>query len=217
MLLSLQDLDGAPGRPAVTERLTQLGDAAGGAVGAVARTISVGQGAHSHVVLAATQGLLTLAGRVPLVGHLAAALQDLCDVYQVRAASWGGTLGCCAGQGVRVGVGPTGRLTGSTAPGSPARSSWPLASLAASYQDIPPSGSKAPLPLLRLGPLGCLRLAAILSTLVSLASGCVCARMCLFCPVFPLTWSFGRRFGPSAAPWTRSWYAYRSWTACCCS
>jgi hypothetical protein len=70
------------------ERLTQLGDAAAGAVGAVGSAIAIGQGrgqgAHSHVVLAATKGLLTLAGRVPLVGHLAAALQDLCIVYQVR-------------------------------------------------------------------------------------------------------------------------------------
>ncbi len=84
MPLSLQEYDPVSGRPAVMERLTQLGDAAAGAVGAVGSAIAIGQGAHSQVVLAATQGLLTLAGRVPLVGHLAAALQDLCDVYQVR-------------------------------------------------------------------------------------------------------------------------------------
>ena len=46
--------------------------------------------ALSKVVLAATQGLLTLMERVPLVGQLAAALQDLCNVYQVRSR------GCCA-------------------------------------------------------------------------------------------------------------------------
>ena len=84
--------DGQPTHPTVTERLTQLGDAAAGAVGAVGSAIAIGQGAHSKVVLAATKGLLTLAGRVPLVGHLAAALQDLCDVYQVRAGSRGGAL-----------------------------------------------------------------------------------------------------------------------------
>jgi hypothetical protein len=105
------------------ERFTQLGDAAAGAVGAVGSAIAVGQGrgrqgAHSHVVLAATKGLLTLAGRVPLVGHLAAALQDLCIVYQVRPGA-GNRGGASRADYLFTNSWPVGILTqGATGPAS---------------------------------------------------------------------------------------------------
>ncbi len=40
--------------------------------------------AQSQVIIAATQGLLQLASRVPLVNHVASLLMDLGKLYQVR-------------------------------------------------------------------------------------------------------------------------------------
>ena len=67
-----------------TSRLGNVVETAGAVVGVVTNVIAAGQGAHSPVILAATEGLLRLAGRVPLLGHVAGALQDLYALYQVR-------------------------------------------------------------------------------------------------------------------------------------
>ncbi len=44
------------------------------------------QGVHSQVIRAATAGLLHLAGKVPLLGPVADALKDLCNLCEVRSS-----------------------------------------------------------------------------------------------------------------------------------
>lgn len=58
-------------------------------VGIVVSTVDAGLNAKSSLIAAATQGLLGLASRVPLVGHIAGVLQDLFAVYQVCAGAQG--------------------------------------------------------------------------------------------------------------------------------
>jgi hypothetical protein len=62
----------------------QAADAVVGFVDTVGGLVEAGQGAQSQVIMAATQGLLQLASRVPLVNHVASLLMDLGKLYQVR-------------------------------------------------------------------------------------------------------------------------------------
>ncbi len=63
--------------------MTTALDATASGVYVVASTVDAGLNAKSELIVAATQGLLRLASRVPLVGQIAGALQDLFKVYQV--------------------------------------------------------------------------------------------------------------------------------------
>ena len=82
LLMSL----GCPLQPRVGAVTTAL-DATASGVYVVASTVDAGLNAKSELIVAATQGLLRLASRVPLVGHIAGALQDLFTVYQVSCTS----------------------------------------------------------------------------------------------------------------------------------
>ncbi len=62
-------------------------DATASRVYGVTSTVDAGLNAKSELIVAATQGLLRLASRVPLVGQIAGALQDLFTVYQVRSTA----------------------------------------------------------------------------------------------------------------------------------
>ncbi len=67
------------GQAAPADAVVGFVDTVGGLV-----PVEAGQGAQSQVIMAATQGLLQLASRVPLVNHVASLLMDLGKLYQVR-------------------------------------------------------------------------------------------------------------------------------------
>ncbi len=64
--------------------MTTALDAVARGIDVVASTVDAGLNAKSELIAAATQGLLRLASRVPLVGQIAGALEDLFAVYKVR-------------------------------------------------------------------------------------------------------------------------------------